>query len=287
MTNENDFDIPGKIETDVVGAFNDYNLFLSTLKKIPLPTLQEHKLIGSYDDHEGIARLYNHRLKNSGQLFRKNRSADEQLVLIWQSKVILEATQQFIIKGLQPFKGVSETSLRELAKLSVDVNSILALPSILAKLGVYLIYQPSLQGMKLDGSVAVLASGNPVIALSFRFSRVDHFWFTLMHELAHVCLHYDKLENPILDSLDDSESQAEDIEIQANRLSKYSLVDKVSWRNCKPKYTKDEGDVRQYAQQLGIHPAIVAGLLQNEFRDFTRFRTIVDETDVRKLVFGA
>lgn len=286
MPNENDFDIPGQIQSDMVSVYDDYHAFIETLKSIPSKTLQAHGLLDSLHDSKRIAELYSHRVQSNGQLFRKNKAADDQLVLVWQSKVLLDAVSNFTSGKLKKYQGIDEDHLKHLVQLSIDSENIKNMPALLSKFGIILIYQPALAGMRLDGSVTVLPSGNPVIGMSFRYSRVDNFWFTLMHELAHIYLHYDQLEKPILDSFDDIDSQAEDIEIQANRFSKFTLVNKVSWRNCKPKYTKKESDVLEYANQIGVHPAIVAGLLQREMRDYTIFRSIVDATDVRELVFG-
>jgi hypothetical protein len=37
----------------------------------------------------------------------------------------------------------------------------------------------------LDGAAFWLAEG-PAVALTLRYDRIDAFWFTLMHELAHL-----------------------------------------------------------------------------------------------------
>ena len=34
-------------------------------------------------------------------------------------------------------------------------------------------------------------NGAPVAALTLRYDRLDNFWFTLLHELAHIALHMD------------------------------------------------------------------------------------------------
>lgn len=66
----------------------------------------------------------------------------------------------------------------------------------------------------LDGAACVGVSGNPVIALTLGFERLDSFWFTLMHELAHVALHLDGgdtwfIDNLKVESSDDKEQQAD------------------------------------------------------------------------------
>jgi HTH-type transcriptional regulator/antitoxin HigA len=138
--------------------------------------------------------------------------------------------------------------------------------------------------MKIDGCVFKVASGNPVIGISFRYTRLDHFWFTLMHELAHVALHQEQLSSPILDDL---ESERPDlIEREADRLASDSLIPRNEWRNCPAKYSLAEADVRSFAQKMGIAPQIVAGRLRREFRRHELFSGLVNEVNVREILLG-
>ena len=43
--------------------------------------------------------------------------------------------------------------------------------------------------MEVDGA-AFLVDDGPVIGMTLRRDRLDNFWFTLLHEIAHVVLHY-------------------------------------------------------------------------------------------------
>ena len=52
-----------------------------------------------------------------------------------------------------------------------------------------LIVEPQVPGLKIDGA-AFIVDGRPVIGMTLRTDTVDNFWFTLMHELAHVTLHF-------------------------------------------------------------------------------------------------
>ena len=64
--------------------------------------------------------------------------------------------------------------------------------------------------MKIDGA-AFLVDEIPVIGMTLRLDAVDNFWFTLLHEVAHVILHYrtglasgffDDVDNPAIDELE-------------------------------------------------------------------------------------
>jgi HTH-type transcriptional regulator/antitoxin HigA len=58
----------------------------------------------------------------------------------------------------------------------------------LADCGVILVTLLPLKSSKLDGAVMMLDTGNPVVGLTSRGDRMDSYVFTLLHELAHLCL---------------------------------------------------------------------------------------------------
>jgi HTH-type transcriptional regulator/antitoxin HigA len=104
-----------------------------------------------------------------------------------------------------------------------------------------------------------------------------------MHELAHVVLHAKMLNNPIFVDVETEDESV--IEKTANKLAKESFVDRSAWRNCEPKYQSGDAVVRAFAEKQGIHPSIVAGMLRRETGNYTRYAAIVNEFDVRKLIF--
>ena len=70
-----------------------------------------------------------------------------------------------------------------------------------------------------------------------------------MHELAHVVLHADQLDSPILDDFD---AVAETfIEQQADRLASDSLIPRNEWRSCAARYTNSADDIVSFATRLG------------------------------------
>lgn len=284
--NLDDFDLPGKIEQDVPAAFNDYIELKKTLNNIPDKVMHKLGWVDSDQNRITIEQLYLHRVSHKNSYFRKRHDANDLLGILWQAKITIEANSRLINNKIKHFSNLTKETLKHIAKLSKDPNNIIYMPEVLAEQGIILIYQKSLPGMKLDGSVFRHSSGNPVIGISFRYARVDHFWFTLMHELAHICLHLDQLNEPILDNFEDNNLQEQDIEVQANRTAKFSFVDKPLWRNCKAKYSKKDEDVIEFANSLSVHPSIIAGLLHAEQGDYSKYRKIIDEINTRKLVFG-
>jgi len=281
----NEFTVSKKQSYSAVSLYESYKIFKERFKSLPKSKLIKLGWIDAADDITHQTDFYNNVLgERNNILFRKSNTADAALFSLWLSKVKSLAQIKVITNSVPSFNGISKNELKHIAKLSVDIDVIQQLPDILKEMGIVLIYNKALPSMKLDGVVLKLESGNPVIGLSFRFPRLDHFWFTLMHELAHIHLHMNLLDCPILEDLEiDSESE---IEVAANRLAKNSFVDRVIWRNCEPKYDKGLEAIEKFADEINIHKSIVAGMLRKETGNFRTYSNIVNEVNVRELVFG-
>ena len=90
---------------------------------------------------------------------------------------------------------VTPQLLRRLAQLSVMQNGPVQARELLARNGVGLEYASHLPRTHLDGAALRFPDSRPVIGLTLRYDRIDNFWFTLLHELAHVGLHMDPCED--------------------------------------------------------------------------------------------
>lgn len=217
-------------------------------------------------------------------LFRRKSDASEALSMLWLSRVRKTANLFVAFNNPPPFNGLTSDDLSNLSKLSKDTAKLRSLANILLEFGIILIYEPSISGMKLDGAVFNLSSNRPVIALSLRYPQLDKFWFTLMHELAHVVLHHEDLSIPILDDINDIHDDLK--EKQADRLASNSLISRSDWRSSIVKYSLSEKSIKDFSKQLGIHPSIVAGRLQKESNRYDIFSKIVNEVDVRKVLLN-
>jgi HTH-type transcriptional regulator/antitoxin HigA len=270
---------------DITSLYHKYLDFKGALKTIPLKTLQSNGWLNDYEDTQSIGALFSNTLSQNNPLFRKNNTADDALIALWLAKVTATAKERGI-RNEYAFKELTTEQLKEIAQLSKRVEVIKELPNILEKKGIVLIYEKPVPSLKLDGLAFLLPDGTPVIALSFRYPRLDYFWFTLMHELAHIVLHYELLETPIIDDLENEEQEKTDLEIQANRLAKTSLVTSYQWRNCSAKYSIDPQEVIRFADSIGIHSAIVAGLLRKERNKYGMYSELVNHINTRELVFN-
>src|ERR1043165_3259675 len=97
----------------------------------------------------------------------------------------------------------SARSLKEcFAALSLmrrNREDIRRVPQMLGEHGIRLVIVEALPSTKIDGVTLWLDKQSPVIALSFRYDRIDWFWHTLAHEMMHVQKR-DGMTEPILDT---------------------------------------------------------------------------------------
>lgn len=264
----------GATTKDIVDAFIESKEQLSKLPK---------KLV--HDEDEVGLKLFNEigQQKKSNALFRKTDEVNSALVNFWLANVKTLANAFAMINDLPDFNGLNKEDLKRIAALNSQVDNINKLPQILAEMGVILIFEPSLDGLKTDGVVFKLSSGHPVIGLSLRYKRLDMFWFHLMHELSHVCLHYEKLDGYIVDDFD---SKRTDItEQEADSLASNSLIPRSIWRTCPAKRNFTVSEVEKFGLKHDIHPIVIAGRIQKEMNLHTKLAAYVNAVDVRGLVF--
>jgi HTH-type transcriptional regulator/antitoxin HigA len=220
----------------------------------------------------------------AGALYRKRDDASQIFTNLWLSAVRHNAAWFNAINNVPSFGGLDKSVLAEIPKIFRQADSLDDIAPYLANYGIILIYEPSIPSMKLDGAIFALPSKQVVIALSLRYSRLDHYWFTLMHELAHAVLHADQLENPILDNFEDEFDSV--VEKQADRLASDCLIPRNEWRSCPARYTLAAKDVLQFAEKLGIPPQVVAGRLRRDTGKYDIFNDIINEYNVRDIING-
>ncbi|MCU0288851.1 MAG: ImmA/IrrE family metallo-endopeptidase [Acidobacteria bacterium] len=171
--------------------------------------------------------------------------------------------------------------LRELVKLSYMEKGPLLAVEFLKKNGIRVIVEPHLPKTHLDGAAMQLPGGIPVVALTLRHDRIDNFWFCLCHELSHIALHFEK--NGYNCFLDDLDSQGNDLEEEADTMARDVLIPPEAWENSPARLQHFPEQVLQLAEQLQIHPAIVAGRIRWQQKNYRLFSRLIGNGEVRKL----
>lgn len=219
-----------------------------------------------------------------GTLMRTALGTDEARATIWVSKVRTLAQWFCAATQVPVFTGLSKADLQGIAKMSADVAKLHLLDEVLLARGIILVHEPAIPGAKVDGVVFKLKGGNPVIGMSLRYPRLDHYWFTLMHELSHIVLHSNLLESPIVEDLDVGSQDL--VEMQANKLAANSMIPSHLWRTCPAKASFKEEEIKRFAAEVGVAPQIVAGRLRREMGRHDVFTRLVNSVNVREIFFG-
>jgi len=195
---------------------------------------------------------------------RGDRPTDEMALLAWRLCVIRHARAINIAKQYK-HGSITPAWLRELAKLSSFDQGPRLAREYLARHGITLVIEKHFKRTFLDGA-AMLDKDQPIVALTLRHDRFDNFWFALLHELAHVATHLTP-ESPVF--IDDLEhSTPEKVEAEADAIAKEALIPEMIWRTAKVRTTLLSEDAVALADEIGVHPAIVAGRLRHEKNNF-------------------
>ncbi len=161
--------------------------------------------------------------------------------------------------------------LDALRPLLFSPEEIRRVPEVLASAGIRLVVLEAIPGTKIDGATFWLSKKEPVIALSFRFDRIDWFWHTFMHEMKHVQNRDGLNKNRSLDiSLVGSDAipsnEKPDYEREADEFASQYLIDQEEIEDFTlrvgPLFSKTK--ITQFANRMLVHPGIVVGQLQHQ-----------------------
>lgn len=149
----------------------------------------------------------------------------------------------------------------ELLDLTARAEDVAKVPAVLQRHGIQFVIVPPLPRAYVDGATFVMA-GQRVIALSLRNKRIDSFWFTLLHEVAHIALGHDDFQLDI----ELEEDGADEHERAANQQAREWLIPAANYteflRLGKDKIYRDKAEA--FAATIGRHPGIVAGRLKHD-----------------------
>jgi len=213
------------------------------------------------------------------QRVRAGGNVNPYALLAWQCRVIALAKKEKVTNKYNQ-KTITDEWLTELAHLSCQESGPLKAKKYLRDFGIRLVIESHLPQTHLDGAALLLSEG-PVIGITLRYDRLDNFWFVLFHELVHVIKHLHKQN--IESIFDDLDVEAGDIEKEADGLAGEILVPEDKWNTALARYLRSKESIEDFAQKLNIHPAIVAGKIQREAKNYTILTDMVGQGKVRKL----
>lgn len=236
------------------------------LKSLPLKELQQRhwlptvkdrgKLFDaaltffSVADYEAYQRIW----RGPVASFRRSKafSSHPGAVISWLRIAQIEAQSAKV----EPFSAARfRNALHQIRSLTAqgDPNEMVTL---CAAAGVVVVFVAEVQRCRISGAAWWSSPTRAVIALSDRYKRDDHFWFTFFHEAAHLLLHSKK------ETFVDDDSDDDLLEEEANRFARDILIppDRVAQLHT---LTADS-DVKRFAADISIAPGIVVGRLQHD-----------------------
>ncbi len=238
------------------GYFEGFRGSLNDLKEYSAERVTEFisTVKGGFSLQPAMLRTTAHKRSN-------NKATDDYALWAWQLKIMQKAQSESLTSSYE--KGtVNLDWMLKLAQLSqLDQGPLLA-KEYLNINGIHLIIEAHLPKTYLDGAVCIGHNGNPIVGLTLRHDRLDNFWFSLMHELAHIALHLDASEVWYLDDLD--AEGASEVEQQADAMAQQALISTEAWNEMAD---HSEKSVILLAKKLSISPCIVAGRVRHESKN--------------------
>ncbi|MCK5735901.1 MAG: ImmA/IrrE family metallo-endopeptidase [Spirochaetaceae bacterium] len=212
---------------------------------------------------------------------RLNEKRNPYAMLGWSLHAMTLAARQTVSEKYES-ELIDRTFLKGLTALSVLDEGPLRAKEFLGKYGIILIYLPSYKKTYLDGAAFLRSDGTPVIIVTGRYDRLDNFWFVLLHELGHVVKHLDIENRPSL--ADDMTLRGlageDDIEKEADGFAEEALI--PGDLHFDSKTFLSQVDLRMTARRHELHPAILAGRIQYTRKNYSVFRNLLGNGEVRK-----
>lgn len=179
--------------------------------------------------------------------------------LTWYQKACIVARA----KRPKPYDQQRLKSLYEtIHSYTIVVGGINIFLKALKDAGVIFFVLPHLSKTYLDGA-AFFSGSNPVIVYTARYKRIDNFWFTVAHEIAHILEHINDKTPFILDNFSSKERSR--IENEANELAALRLKHPEVTAFLEPYVDYlTAARIEECSKKYKIHPAIIIGKLAHD-----------------------
>jgi len=213
------------------------------------------------------------------------RQTNKQALYVWSAKVLKEASEMQI-PVTYTTGSITPDFIQKLVRLSSQENSPLLAQAFLKQHGIALVIEPHFPQTYLDGAALLSDKEHPVIGITLRHDRLDSFWFTLMHELGHIALHYDKNIDFFDEDLEGEDRTSNECEREADAWAGECLVPEQKWESSPAKLIPSAVAAQSLARELGIHVAIVAGTMRYRGQKYQYLNNLVNQEKVQHLFPG-
>lgn len=214
--------------------------------------------------------------------YRSSPLTDRRALTAWATQVMKKA-KKMNIKTKYRHGTINLEFMKNLAKLSTEVDGPIQVREYLKKHGIALVIEPHFSKTYLDGATILVDKSNPIIGLTLRYDRLDNFWFTLMHELAHISLHYNEDISLFYDEIEGIKSiSLDEKEQKADELAEESLLPKSKWEVSPARLIPSSLAANSLAKELGVHVAIIAGQIRHKGNKYVYLNKIIKKAKVRE-----
>lgn len=214
--------------------------------------------------------------------YRSSPLSDKHALAAWAAYVFKKAKKVKMTKKYH--RGTVDLQfMQKLARLSVKDNGPILAQEYLKERGIVLVIEKHFSKTYLDGATILINKDNPVIGLTLRYDRLDNFWFTLMHELAHLSQHYDSGISLFYDEIEGIKTiNLDENERQADALAEEALLPRAKWEVSPARLIPSSMAADSLANELGVHVAIIAGQIRNKGNKYVYLNKIVNAAKVRE-----
>jgi HTH-type transcriptional regulator/antitoxin HigA len=240
---------------------------------------EPERLLGSFFSQIGSPMEIAALLKRT-ETTRSARSLDPFALAAWKARIVNRAADERPKVAYKP-NSVNLKFMREVAQLSWSESGPRLAQEFLHTHGIPLIIEPHLSHTHLDGAAIMQGLDRPIIGMTIRHDRIDNFWYCLMHELAHISLHYGQGITHFFDNLDLKESK-DPREQAADKLAGEALIPKEEWNRSPAKNLRSPEAAQHLARKLRIHPAVIAGRMRREAGSYQILNQMIGQGQVRK-----
>ena len=255
------------------------------IPEAPRTAARAAELIGKLIEDAGGERVASAALYRKTDTLRSNAKADPHALKAWCWQALATANRDGP-RGDYTAGTVTPDFLGQVARLSWSPDGPKRAQEFLGGNGIPLVIVEHLPRTYLDGAALRLGDGRPVVALTLRYDRLDNFWFCLLHELAHVGRHIDNddghafVDDLTLRTFDAGRQDPR--EAEADEWAEEALIPRTAWESSVVRERPTPMVVLDLAQALHVHPAIVAGRVRYERRNYRLLSQFVGTGQVRR-----
>jgi HTH-type transcriptional regulator/antitoxin HigA len=158
-------------------------------------------------------------------------------------------------------------------------NTIGKVKTILGNYGIKFFTLDRPSQTPVDGK-SFMCGNSPTVVLSLKYSRLDNFAFTLMHEIGHVFLHLTKTKYHD-QAFFVNAPNVEKEEREADDFAERNLIPVISWKKfVLENYDFEDDIIEDFSKKVKVHPAIILGRICYENPEYYRKRSAIKAINI-------